>query len=109
MSYYGYLKGVKQATMKVVNIAELKNRLSFYLTRVQAGEELIVRDRNRPIARLSPLAPSDAGDERLAALAVLGHARLGEGPIEPAFWQLPAPRVSRAVLRRAVQEERDED
>jgi prevent-host-death family protein len=31
--------------MHVVQIAELKNKLSAYLNRVRAGEELVIRDR----------------------------------------------------------------
>ena len=36
--------------MKSVNIAELKDRLSGYLNDVKAGEEILVRDRNQPVA-----------------------------------------------------------
>ncbi len=35
-----------------VGIRELKANLSDYLTRAAAGEEVIVTDRNRPVARL---------------------------------------------------------
>ena len=42
--------------MQTVNIAELKNNLSAYLERVRHDEEVIVKDRNRPIARLISLA-----------------------------------------------------
>lgn len=38
--------------MRTVNIADLKNNLSAHLERVRRGEELLVKDRNRPIARL---------------------------------------------------------
>ncbi len=38
--------------MKVVKIAELKNRLSYYLRRVQRGESILVCDRERVIARI---------------------------------------------------------
>jgi len=48
---------------------ELKNGLSRYLDRVQAGEEVIVTDRGRPVARLSAL---DATDDRLAELVAAG-------------------------------------
>jgi prevent-host-death family protein len=72
--------------MKSVNIAELKNRLSLYLNDVKAGEEILVRDRNQPVARIVPLVRSR--DE---------------------FWEMPAPRVPAAALRRAVEEERDEN
>lgn len=36
------------------NIATLKNNLSRYLKTVQAGTEVVVLDRERPIARLVP-------------------------------------------------------
>jgi len=38
--------------MKTVKIAELKDKLSEHLRAVEAGEEVIVTDRNRPIARI---------------------------------------------------------
>lgn len=40
--------------MKSVKIAELKDKLSEHLRAVEAGEEVIVTDRNRPIARIIP-------------------------------------------------------
>ena len=95
--------------MKSVNIAELKNRLSAYLNDVKAGEEILVRDRDQPVARIVPLARSRHDDEELLALASQGKVRLGEGIVEESFWQMPAPRVSAAALRRAVDQERDED
>ena len=95
--------------MKSVNIAKLKNRLSGYLKDVKAGEEILVRDRNQPVARIVPLARSRDDDEELLALASQGKLRLGEGVVEESFWTMPAPRVAAAVLRRAVQQERDDD
>lgn len=95
--------------MKSVNIAELKNHLSGYLNEVKAGQEILVRDRNQPVARIVPLARSEDEDEELVALASQGKLRLGEGIVEESFWKMPAPRVSAAILRRAVEQERDED
>ncbi len=95
--------------MKSVNIAELKNRLSVYLNEVRAGEEIIIRDRNLPIARIVPLNRSADQDDELKALAAQGKLRLGEGVIDDSFWELPAPRVAHALLRSAVEKERDED
>lgn len=94
--------------MKSVNIAELKNGLSGYLNEVKAGEEILVRDRNQPVARIVPLARSRDEDEELLALAARGKLRLGEGALEDSFWELPAPRVPLATLRRVIDEERDE-
>lgn len=55
-----------------VGIRDLKNGLSGYIDRVKAGEEVIITDRGRPVARLSPL---DAPDDRLADLIAAGVVR----------------------------------
>ena len=90
--------------MKSVNIAELKNRLSIYLHQVRAGEEILVRDRSVPIARIVPLAAGAGQDDELVALAAQGKVRLGGGPIDDLFWRLPAPRVSPEVLRQTLEQ-----
>lgn len=45
-----------------VGTAELRNRLSYYLRRVRDGVRVIVTDRGRPVAQLSPIAPLGATD-----------------------------------------------
>ncbi|MDQ3013668.1 MAG: type II toxin-antitoxin system prevent-host-death family antitoxin [Acidobacteriota bacterium] len=45
--------------MQTVNIADLKNNLSAYLKRVRNGEEMLVKDRHRLIARLMPLSGAE--------------------------------------------------
>jgi prevent-host-death family protein len=40
--------------MKTVNIGELKNQLSCYLQYVKNGEEIVIRDRSVPVARILP-------------------------------------------------------
>lgn len=44
--------------MKQAKISELRDRLSYYLRRVRQGETIEVVDRETPIARLVPVAPS---------------------------------------------------
>ncbi len=87
----------------------MKNHLSVYLNDVKAGEEILVRDHNQPIARIVPLVRSIDEDEELLVLASQGKLRLGEGRLEESFWTMPAPRVSAAALRRALEQERGED
>ncbi len=41
--------------MKIANIAEFKNHLSAYLDAVANGEEVEVRKRNTPLARVVPI------------------------------------------------------
>ena len=43
-----------------VNISTLKNELSAYLRKVKKGEEVVILDRDRPVARISRLTPRDA-------------------------------------------------
>ena len=95
--------------MKSVNIAKLKSHLSEYLNEVKGGEEILVRDRDQPVARIIPLARSQDEDEELMTLASKGKLRLGEGTLEDSFWNMPAPRVPAAALRRVIEQERDED
>lgn len=54
---------------KKVGVRELKNSLSAYLDRVQAGEEIIVTAHGRPVARITPLSPET---DRLAELISAG-------------------------------------
>ncbi|MGH2737132.1 MAG: type II toxin-antitoxin system Phd/YefM family antitoxin [Actinomycetota bacterium] len=44
--------------MRHVKIAELKDRLSEHLRAVEKGAEVVVTDRDRPIARIVPLPRS---------------------------------------------------
>jgi len=46
--------------IRTVSIAELKNRLSAHLNQVKDGEEIVVRGRKVPVARIVPLSAADA-------------------------------------------------
>jgi prevent-host-death family protein len=69
-----------------VGVRDLKNRLSAHLDRVKAGEEIIVTEHGRPIARLSPLG---ADVDRMTALVNAGIVRAPT----TAGRRLPARRV----------------
>jgi prevent-host-death family protein len=68
--------------MKRAGVAELKANLSRYLEQVQRGQEVIVTDRGRPVAKLVPLPPAEesaaARRERLIRTGVIlpGRGRL---------------------------------
>lgn len=95
--------------MRTVNIADLKNNLSAHLERVRAGEELLVKDRNRPIARLVPLAAGENVDAEEMEMAAAGLIRLPTSDLPASFWKMPAPGVSLEDAVSAVISERDED
>ena len=95
--------------MRTVNIAALKNQLSRYLNEVREGEELLVRDRSLPIAKIVPLHQADETEAEELALAAAGKLRLPEASLPRSFWSMPAPRVSLKRAVAAVRAERDED
>lgn len=95
--------------MRTVNIAALKNELSRYLSEVRQGEELLIRDRNTPIAKIVPLAQAGEPEAEDLALAAEGKLRLPEAALSVSFWSMPAPRVALKRVVAAVQAERDED
>ncbi len=47
--------------MTTVKIADLKDHLSAHLRAVEAGAEIVVTDRNRPIARIVPVSQPTPG------------------------------------------------
>lgn len=66
--------------MRSVNVAELKNRLSKYLTFAKEGEEVVIRDRNLPVAKLVPFSSAEANEEELLLVAA-GKMRLPKRPV----------------------------
>ena len=61
--------------MRHVPISELKAKLSQFLDLVQGGEEVIVTDRGRPIARISGLSNEAGRSGRLQQLIRMGRVR----------------------------------
>ena len=95
--------------MQTVNIADLKNNLSAWLEQVRNGEELIVKDRNTPIARLLPLAAGEDLDAEEATLVAAGLMRLPVDKKNDDFLDYPVPEVSLDHIRAVMRAERDED
>ncbi len=52
-----------------VGVRDLKNGLSAYLARVKDGEEIVVTERGKPVARLVPV---DSSTDRLNQLIAAG-------------------------------------
>jgi len=55
-----------------VGVRDLKNRLSAHLDRVKGGEQILVTEHGRPVARLSPVG---ADIDRMTALVDAGIVR----------------------------------
>jgi prevent-host-death family protein len=99
--------------MKTVNIADLKNRLSSYLQLVREGEEVVVKDRNQPVALITRYDTSGLSENE-RGLVASGALKLPEEetPNWDEFWDgyfaRPGAKISQTTLIRAVVEEREE-
>ena len=93
--------------MRTVNIADLKARLSAHIQYVRDGEEVLVCDRNQPVARIVPCRLEDHADQekQLIARGVLTPPLRKRRPSDP----LPEPpgNVSDEVMAQVWREERE--
>ncbi len=93
--------------MRSANIADLRNHLTQYLREVRAGNEIIVRDRKRPIAKIVPFKLDDVDAEE-AELVSLGLMTMPERKLPASFWKARRPAVSLRAAVKAVTDDRDE-
>ena len=91
--------------MIVAGVANLKAKLSEYLGRVQAGDDVLVTDHGRPIARI--VSVKEAGEE-LVELERKGLLRAGAMRIPREFLEASRPHAEGAAVTQALLEERRE-
>jgi prevent-host-death family protein len=94
-----------EATLPRVGVRELRQNLSVYLRRIEAGETLEVTEHGRPVARLGPLPPARMGV--LDRLIAEGRAYPGKGG-NLAEWE-PIDIGPGPTLSEVLQQMRDED
>lgn len=95
-------------TMVSVNVAELKNRLSKYLTFVKRGEEIVIRDRNLPVAKLVPFSTDESSEEELLLVAA-GKMRLPKSTVRVGdLLKIPTGKVAGSQGVQALLDEREE-
>ena len=83
-----------------VGVRDLKNNLSRYLGQVEAGLEVVVTDRGRPIARLTGM--DGVMGDKLAAMIEAGLVR----PPSAKVRQRPVPLASTGSVSELVAEQR---
>jgi prevent-host-death family protein len=96
-----------EGNMKTAAVSELKARLSKYLNRVKAGEEVLITDRGDPVARLLPISRARAGRETMKSMEKRGLIRIGSGKLPKDFWKIPRPEDSKGLVLKALLEERE--
>ncbi len=94
--------------MRSVNVAELKNRLSKYLSFAKEGEEIVIRDRNLPVAKLVPFTSGESSDEELVLVAA-GKMRLPKTSVKVnELLKIPTGKVAASEAIEALLRDRDE-
>jgi antitoxin (DNA-binding transcriptional repressor) of toxin-antitoxin stability system len=99
---------MRAESMRTVNVAKLKDQLSKYLTFAKAGEEVVIRDRNLPVAKLVPFPAGEADAQELKLVAA-GKLRLPAARLDiEALSKVPTGRVKRHKAIRALLADREE-
>ena len=90
-------------------VAELKARLSRYLERVKAGQEILVTDRGEPVARIVPIVAKERRGSRRDRLIRAGLLIGGRGRVPRSLLHPPAGKAAqgRAVLDALLEERRE--
>jgi prevent-host-death family protein len=93
--------------MRTVKIGDLKAHLSAHLKRVKQGEEVLVCDRDEPVARIVPCNLEGFSDQekQLIARGIMTPPRRRRGA--PVSWPEPPGNVSDEVMEQVWREERD--
>lgn len=95
--------------MKTAAVSELKALLSKYLSKVKAGEEVVVTDRGRPIAKIVPIKRTEMEiPPHLLTLERAGLVRIGQASLPASFWSLPRPKDRKGAVIKALLNEREE-
>ena len=92
-------------TMKTISVSTAKATLSEQIEHAQHGEEIIITDRGRPVAKL--IAVSEADDSQgLRELERAGLVRVGSA-LNARFLKLPRRADPSRSLRKMLDEERE--
>lgn len=78
--------------MTTTSISELKARLSAYLDMVRHGDEVLITDRGRVIARLAPVTGELMEDSRRDLLVRSGRLRPPTASLPKKVWATERPR-----------------
>ena len=93
--------------MRTINISNLKAQLSAHIQLVKDGEEVLVCDRNKPVARIIPCHLQDHSEQeqRLVARGVLTPPLKKRPASVP--WPEPPGNVPDDIMEQVWREERE--
>ncbi len=91
-------------------IYQLKASLSEYLAHVKHGEELIITERGKPVAVISPLKrEASHTTAHLMELERAGLIKTASSPLTSEFWHLTRPKDLSDKAQKYLMDERSED
>lgn len=93
--------------MRTVNISDLKAQLSAHIQLVREGEEVLVCDRNRPVARIVPCRLEDQPERERQLIArgvLMPPLRKRSSPVS---WPEPPGTMPDEVIKRVWREGRE--
>jgi len=92
---------------KTASVSELKAKLSAFLDIVRQGDEVLITDRGRLIARLGPVTGQQSEEGRRELLLRAGRMRPPRGPLPPDFWDRVRPEDPEGRAMAALLAERE--
>lgn len=92
--------------MVSASVSQLKAKLSEHLRRVKAGEEVLVTERGRAVAVLTPVPRSEGRDPELQRLIDAAIVRPAKRRLTKDFWDQPRGRDPKGAVLKALLEER---
>ena len=98
---------LRDSQMKIATVSKLKASLSEYLREVKAGEEVLVTERGRAIAKLTPAESSATLPQHLAEMEKQGLIKIGSAKLPKDFWNLPRPKDSKGLVLKSLLQERE--
>ena len=90
--------------MERVSISRLKDQLSAYLKKVQAGETVLVMDRGRPVAKLERVESRAGEDARYRRLVAAGLVRPPQKPFDAQLIEPHDPGHDAKVVEALLEE-----
>jgi prevent-host-death family protein len=94
--------------MRTAKISELKAKLSAHIAYVKSGEEVLILDRNTPVARLVPLSRVEDGNARMRRLIAKGVITPAKDPQNRARFK-PVPAGDRPISQEVMDQIWDEE
>ena len=94
--------------MKIAAVSKLKAYLSEYLNQVKAGNEILITDRGKPVARLMPISRTKPTEASLTRMEKQGLIKLGSGKLPKDFWTMPRAEDPQGLVLKALLQEREE-